>query len=101
MCSSNSSRYFLMNAAARIAAAGNHAFELSIVRNPAAIFIEKFFEGVTHVQLIDAGLADMAAHAEELRPLALLRADGGVRVSAVLDNPWERGQGLDVVDDRR
>src|SRR4030095_105779 len=82
-------------------ATGNDPLELSAVGHAAAIFVKKFHEWIAHLQFIDAGLADVAAHAEELGAFALFRAHGCVGCRAVLDDPRKRRQRLDIVNHRR
>src|SRR5215471_15175315 len=82
-------------------AAGNHTFELSAIRHPAAILFKKFFEWVPHDQLINARFVDMAADAEEFGAFAFFRAHGRVGSSTMIENPGQRCQRFDIVDDRR
>src|ERR671918_1138322 len=81
-------------------AAENDAFELSAVGHAAAVFLKKFDERITHLHFVNAGFADMAAYAEELRAFALFCSHSGIGRGAVLENPRKRRQGLDVIDHR-
>src|SRR5882724_7838334 len=82
-------------------ATGNHAFEFFAARHATAILFKKLFERITHFQLVDAGLGDMTADAEELRPLAFLCANGGISRRGALNDPRQSGQRLDIVHHRR
>src|SRR6266536_2587105 len=82
-------------------ATGNDTLQFSAVGHAAAVFPKEFHERIAHLQYIDTGFADVAAHAKELGPFAFFRSYGRVRRCAVLDDPGKRRQGLDIVDHRR
>src|SRR5262245_124421 len=81
--------------------ARNHALESLTVRHAAAVLVEKLHERITHLQFIDAGFPDVAAHAEELGAFALFRSHGRVRPGAVFDDPGKRRQSFNIVNHRR
>ena len=78
-------------------AAGNDPFEFFSVGHAAAIFLEKFFQGITHFEFVHAGPADVAADAEELGPLAFFRAQRCIGRRAPFEDPGQGRERLDVV----
>ena len=71
-------------------AAGNDTLKFSPVGHAAAVFLKEFHERITHLQFIDAGFVDVAAHAEKLGAFALVCSHGRVGRRAVLHDPRQR-----------
>ena len=67
----------------------------------AAVLVNELRERVAVLDLVDAGLGDVARDRDQLRAGALGGADLAERLGAVADDAGDVGQRLDVVDDRR
>ncbi len=79
-------------------AAGLGGLELLAVRAAAADVLDDGAQGGAHGGLHQAGVGDLAAQGKDLGALALLGADGGVLVRAVVEDPGDIGVGLHVVE---
>src|SRR5919197_1585793 len=70
--------------------AGNDALEFSAVGHAAAVFLEKFHKRITHLDFVDAGLADVAAHAEKFSAFAFFRPARPVSRRSMFEIPRQR-----------
>ncbi len=75
--------------------------ELDAFHQPTQIAFQELHQVVAHLELVDAGARHGPRARPELRSPRLLGAVLCVGVGAVLDDPWNGGQRLRVVDQRR
>src|SRR5512133_3219792 len=75
-----------------------HRLERPVVDDPAADVEDDVVDGDPHRHLDEARALHLAGHREDLRSLALLGAHRGERLGAVLDDPGDVRERLDVVD---
>ena len=89
---------------------GNHAargsaelggLELFPLGDAAADVEDDGAQGRSHRDFHEADVVDIAGEGEDLRPLALLRADAGVPGAAAEDDLPDVGEGFHVVEDAR
>src|SRR6185312_4737969 len=82
-------------------AAGDDGLDLLAAGDAAADLVDHLAQRDAHRQLVDAGLVEVARHAEDARAARLGRAELGEPLPALLDDVRDVGDGLDVVDDGR
>ena len=82
-------------------AAGDDRLDRPVVERAAGVVVNKLAQGRVVRQLVDTGFFHLSAEAVKRKARAPLGAPLAIPCRAILDDVYDLGDGLDVVDHRR